>query len=279
MTPDQYCEDRAAKSGSSFYYSFRFLPAERRRAITALYAFCREIDDVVDEVEDPGVAAIKLQWWQTELERLFRGHPEHPVTRALLPALQRDHLPQAHFMALIEGMRMDLTPTLYPTQESLLHYCHHVAGVVGLLSAHIFGFTNPKTLDYARTLGLAFQLTNIIRDIGEDARRGRVYIPGDLMAQHGVTAESILALKDGRGLRACLKALSDLALKTYDDALAALPPEDRKAQRPGLMMAAIYKTLLLEIEAESFPVLHQRFALTPMRKLWLAWSTYVGWRT
>jgi phytoene synthase len=278
MSPDAYCQDKAAKSGSSFYYSFLFLPPERRRAITALYAFCREVDDVVDEVSDPAIAKIKLAWWRDELGRIFAGTPQHPVGKALLPGIQQFGLEQQHLEELISGMEMDLHPVLYPDRASLEDYCHRVAGVVGLLSARIFGFTQPSTLEYAHTLGIAFQLTNILRDVGEDARRGRVYLPGDEMAGHGVTAADILSLKDTPALRALLAEQAEVARAKYAQAYALLPEADRRAQRSGLIMAAIYQTLLDEIAEENFAVMHQRIALTPLRKLWLAWRTWIRWR-
>lgn len=278
MSPDAYCQDKAAKSGSSFYYSFLFLPPERRRAITALYAFCREVDDVVDEVSDPSIAQIKLAWWRKELAKIFEGEPSHPVGKALLPGIRQFGLERQHLEALIDGMEMDIHPMLYPDRASLEGYCHRVAGVVGLLSARIFGFSQPETLEYAHCLGLAFQLTNILRDVGEDARRGRVYLPGDEMAKHGVTAADVLSLKDTPALRALLAEQANAARAKYVEAYRLLPDSDRKAQRPGLIMAAIYLTLLDEIAEENFAVMHQRIALTPLRKLWLAWRTWIGWK-
>ncbi|MDE3011895.1 MAG: presqualene diphosphate synthase HpnD [Pseudomonadota bacterium] len=278
MSPEAYCQDKAAQSGSSFYYSFLFLPPERRQGITALYALCREVDDVVDEVQDPGVAQVKLAWWREELARMFEGRPQHPVTRALAPAVERYALPRQLFEELVDGMAMDLQPLLYPDLASLERYCHRVAGVVGLLSARVFGFSEPATLDYAHELGIAFQLTNILRDVGEDARRGRVYLPGDAMAAAGITAAEVLALRDTPALRSVLRSLAGTARARYAHAFALLPDADRRAQRPGLIMATIYRTLLDEIGAEDYAVMHQRIALTPLRKLWLAWLTWIGWR-
>ena len=275
MTPDEYCQTRAAQSGSSFYYSFVFLPPERRRAITALYAFCREVDDVVDNVGDPGIARAKLAWWRGEIAQMFAGTPSHKVTQALQPTLDRYALPLEHFLAIIDGMHMDLDQTRYLDYESLRLYCHRVAGVVGLLAAAIFGYTDARTLDYAGSLGLALQLTNIIRDVGEDARRGRIYLPQTDLQQFGVPPASILRAEYTPGFEALMKFQIDRARSQYDLALAALPKEDRRNQRPGLIMAAIYHTLLDEIEREHGRVLHQRIALTPVRKLWIAWKTWV----
>lgn len=274
MTPEQYCQDKAARSGSSFYYSFLFLPPERRAAITALYAFCREIDDVVDESVDPQIAATKLVWWRTEIDRLFAGKPQHPVTQALLPATQRFNLPKEMLEEVIDGMEMDLTQTRYLDFKALSLYCYRVAGVVGLMAAEIFGQTRRETSNYARDLGTAFQLTNIIRDVGEDARRGRIYLPIEDLQKFGVTAADILASRYSDNFTALINFQLDRAEQFYDKAMAALPEEDRKTQRAGLIMAAIYRTLLKEIRRENGRVLHQRISLTPIRKLWIAWRTW-----
>lgn len=195
MTPEQYCEDKAAASGSSFYYSFRFLPLEKRRAIMALYAFCREVDDVVDETHDENVARTTLNWWRSEVDNMFAGAPQHPVTKALLPAVQRYDMPRELLLEIIDGMEMDLDMVRYATFKDLQLYCYRVASVVGQLAAQIFGYTDHKTLRYAHDLGLAFQLTNIIRDVGEDARRGRIYLPVEDLQRFNVPPPTSSALK------------------------------------------------------------------------------------
>jgi phytoene synthase len=275
MSPDEYCQQKTVQSGSSFYYSFLFLPPERRRAITALYAFCREVDDTVDETSDGSVARIKLAWWRTEVSAMYTGSPTHPVTQALQPHMAPYKLQEEHLQAIIDGMEMDLDQSRYLDYPGLRKYCWHVAGVVGILSASIFGVTNPRTLEYAEKLGLAFQLTNIIRDVGDDARKGRIYLPVNELQQFGVTAADILNFRHNEKFEALMKFQADRAQAVYDEALALLPKEDRRAQRPGLMMAAIYRTVLDEIERDNFKVLNQRISLTPLRKLWLAWKTYV----
>ena len=275
MSPDEYCQQKTAQSGSSFYYSFLFLPPERRRAITALYAFCREVDDTVDETTDQSVARVKLAWWRNEVAQMYSGTPTHPVMLALQPHLQPYDLKQEHLQAIIDGMEMDLDQSRYLDYPNLKKYCWHVAGVVGILSASIFGVTNPQTLKYAETLGLAFQLTNIIRDVGEDARKGRIYLPIDELQRFNVTAADLLNARHSEKFEALMTFQAARAQQLYDDAFALLPKEDRRAQRPGLMMAAIYRTLLDEIERDGFHVLTQKISLTPLRKLWLAWKTYV----
>jgi phytoene synthase len=272
MTPEQYVQQKAAASGSSFYYAFLFLPPPRRAAITAFYAFCREVDDVVDEVTDPGVARTKLAWWQGEVAQAFAGKPNHPVTRALVPAIAEFGLQQEPFQAVIRGCEMDLEQTRYLDFTNLARYCHLVAGVVGEVAARIFGQTQPQTTEYAHKLGLAFQLTNIIRDVGEDALRGRIYLPVNELQQFDVKAHEILQRKHSDRFVALMKFQAQRAFRLYDEALALLPAQDRRAQKPGLMMASIYRTLLREIEDEDFQVLHQRISLTPVRKLWLAWK-------
>jgi len=275
MSPDEYCQQKTAQSGSSFYYSFLFLPPERRRAITALYAFCREVDDTVDEATDQSVARIKLAWWRNEVTQMYSGTPTHPVMLALKPHLAPYDLKEEHLQAIIDGMEMDLDQSRYLDFPNLKKYCWHVAGVVGILSASIFGVTNPRTLEYAEKLGLAFQLTNIIRDVGEDARKGRIYLPINELQQFGVTAADLLNARHSDKFEALMAFQAERAQKYYDEAFALLPREDRRAQRPGLMMAAIYRTLLDEIQRDKYHVLTQKISLTPLRKLWLAWKTYV----
>ena len=276
MTADEYCRQKAASSGSSFYYSFLFLPPERRRAITALYAFCREVDDVVDEGMDPQVATAKLAWWRAEVANLFAGRPQHPVTRALQPHLESFAITAERLNQIIDGMEMDLRQTRYLDWRALERYCYHVASVVGLLAAGIFGYRDARTLEYAKNLGIAFQLTNIIRDVGEDARKNRVYLPVEDLQRFGVPAADILQAKETPAFRSLMEFQAERARGYYQSAMSALPLEDRRAQRPGLIMAAIYRTLLDEIQREGFQVLTRRTSLTPLRKFWIAWRTWVA---
>lgn len=275
MTPDQYCEDKAAKSGSSFYSSFRFLQQQKRLAITALYAFCREVDDVVDETHDENVARTTLNWWRAEIDNLYAGGPQHPVTRALLPHVKAYDLQRELFLEIIDGMEMDLDVPRYAGFKDLQLYCYRVASVVGQLSAQIFGYTDRKTLKYAHDLGLAFQLTNIIRDVGEDVRRGRIYIPIDELQRFNVTADELFSLKETDNFRALMEFQIERAEHYYTQALAELPAADRKAQRCGLVMAAIYRATLDEIKRDGAgKVLNQRLSLGKLRKVWLAWKTW-----
>ena len=272
MTPEQYVQNKAAASGSSFYYAFLFLPRPRREAITAFYAFCREVDDVVDEVSDPGVAERKLAWWQCEVAQAFKGQPTHPVMQALMPHAGAYQIEPRHLLGVIEGCQMDLEQSRYLDYLGLQRYCHLVAGVVGEVAARIFGQTQEATTQYAHTLGQALQLTNIIRDVGEDAMRGRIYLPVNELQQFDVKAHEVLKREYSERFVALMRFQAERAHRLYDQALALLPAADRRAQKPGLMMASIYRTLLREIEHENFQVLHQRISLTPLRKFWLAWK-------
>ena len=279
MTPDQYCQEKAVQSGSSFYYSFLYLPPEKRRAITALYAFCREVDDVVDECTEESVARMKLAWWRKEIASVYNEEqgkePSHPVAKALVPVIKTINLSASQLIEIIDGMEMDLNCNRYPDFIALQLYCHHVAGVVGQLSAEIFGYKDIKTLEYAHNLGLAFQLTNIIRDVGEDARRGRIYLPENELAKFGVSSEDILHSRESDNFRKLMEFQIERAEYYYTKAFAALPAEDRRNQRPGFIMAAIYRALLDEIKEDGCQVMRQRVSLTPIRKLWIGWRTWV----
>ncbi len=272
MTPEEYVQQKAAASGSSFYYAFLFLPSHRRAAITAFYAFCREVDDAVDEIADVSIAQSKLAWWRQEVSRAFTGDPQHPVTKALMPTCAKFRIEERHLQAIIEGCQMDLQQTRYLDFAGLQSYCHLVAGIVGEVAARIFGQSDELTTRYAHTLGQALQLTNIIRDVGEDSRRGRIYLPIDELQRFDVKAHEILQLKTSDRFVALMHFQTSRALDLYDQALQMLPTADRRSQKPGLMMASIYRTLLVEIERDNFQVLHQRTKLTPLRKFWLAWK-------
>ncbi len=276
MTPQDYVQQKAAASGSSFYYAFLFLPKERRAAITAFYAFCREVDDVVDETSDPSVAATKLAWWAKEVAQSFAlpytDANRHPVMNALMPLAASYQIQEHHLQAIIDGCRMDLEQTRYLDYPNLQRYCHLVAGVVGEVAAQIFGQTDERTTQYAHKLGQAFQLTNIIRDVGEDAQRGRIYLPVNELQQFDVKSHELGKKAYSDRFTALMKFQATRAHGLYDEAMALLPAADRRAQKPGLMMASIYRTLLREIERDNFQVLHQRTSLTPLRKFWLAWK-------
>lgn len=274
MTPEEYCNKKVGQSGSSFYYSFLFLPEHKRKAITALYAFCREVDDIVDECNEPEVCTRKLNWWRQDLCAIFGpDRPQHPISRALAPHCEEFDLSLNLLLEIVEGMEMDLVKNRYTTFDELKQYCHKVASVVGILSSSIFGVTDQKTLGFAVDLGIAFQLTNIIRDVGEDAQRNRIYLPQEDLQKFKVLESDIMDGRVNEAFRKLIQYQIQRARKYYRAALANLPDKDRNAQLPGLVMAAIYGKILDAVEANNYHVLHQKVRLTPVAKLWIAWIT------
>ena len=272
-----YCHQKAAESHSSFLSGFRFLSVEKRNAITVLYAFCRELDDVVDGCTDPNVAQITLNWWRSDLEKVFNNEmPEHPVHQALKDIRASFDLPKNEFEALIDGMQMDLEQARYGSFDELKLYCHRVAGVVGRLIARILGFSNPKTLEYADKMGLALQLTNIIRDVGEDARQGRIYLPIEEMQKFDVPANVIMQCKPTDNFAKLMQFQVDRARETYREAMLLLPAADKKSQKVGLIMAAIYYALLNEIDRDGVQnVLTYKIAIPSPRKKRIALKTWL----
>lgn len=279
MTPEAYCSDLVAKSGSSFYYSFLFLPEAKRQAMMIFYAFCREVDDIVDECTDMQIARTKLNWWRQEIIHVFdttyQEKPQHPVAQGLQKIVSQYDLQAIHFAEIIDGMEMDLEQNRYVDFNGLALYCYRVASAVGLITAKILGYADPRTEQYAKDLGMAFQLTNIIRDVGVDVQKGRIYLPLEELKRFEVKPEEILNYQDSDRFRALMRFQAERAKEYYTKAHAMLPPGDLKNQKIGLVMSAIYRTLLDEIEEENFNVLRQKISLTPVRKLWLAWKTWL----
>ena len=278
MQPLDYCREKAQTSHSNFLASFRFLAPPQRDAMTILYAYCRELDDIVDDSRDPGVARATLAWWRQDLSKVFQANaaPEHPVNQALRAIQPVFRLPESELADIINGMEMDLHHSRYATFDDLKYYCYRVAGVVGRLIARILGYTQDTTLQYAETLGLALQLTNIIRDVGEDARMGRIYLPQDELSQFGVSETSILAATPTPEFAALMQFQFNRARDTYRQAIALLPPADKKAQKAGLIMASIYHALLLEIERDGLAnVLRYKIRIPNPRKMRIALKTWL----
>jgi phytoene synthase len=273
MTPEEYCQDKTAKSGSSFYYSFLFLPKTKRLAITALYAFCREVDDIADAEMDNTIKRVKLEWWRSEVESLFNNSPNHPVSHALLPAIKNFNLEKEYFIEIINGMEMDLEEVRFANFEELSLYCYRVAGVVGLLSATIFGYKDPKTLEYATKLGLALQLTNIIRDVYEDSLRDRLYLPLDELKEFGVTEAQIFNRENSEAFHQLISFQAERAHQYYREAFDTLPVQDRYKQKTGTIMAAIYENTLNEMEQDQLQVLKHKIVIPPLRKIIIALKT------
>ena len=277
MTPQEYCKQKTKESHSSFLTAFIFLKKERREALTALYAFCREVDDIADECLDHEIASRKLNWWRDEIERLFKDEPQHPVSKALHPFIGHFNLSKNYFIEIIDGMEMDVKFNRYESFEQLKLYCYRVASCVGILSAHIFGYKNKNTLTFAKNLGIALQLTNIIRDLGEDARRGRIYIPLDELKKIGVSEEEIISLKNSEKIKNLVQNQVDRAKQFYTLAINTLPIEDKKSQKIGLIMGNIYFVLLNEIVKDNpEKILNQKTILPGFRKLRISILTMFG---
>lgn len=278
MQPLDYCREKAQTSQSNFLASFRFLSAPQRDAMTILYAYCRELDDIVDDSRDPSIARTTLAWWRQDLAKAYQAQatPEHPVNQALRSIHPIFRLPESELTDIINGMEMDLHHSRYATFDDLKYYCYRVAGVVGRLIARILGYTQDATLQYAETLGLALQLTNIIRDVGEDARMGRIYLPQDELARFGVPENSILAAQPSPQFAALMQHQFNRARDTYRQAIALLPDADKKAQKAGLIMASIYYALLQEIERDGLAnVLRYKIRIPNPRKMRIALKTWL----
>ena len=264
MTPIEYCRNKAQKSGSSFLAGFKFLSVKQQDAMTALYAYCRELDDVVDECSDVQVARQTLAWWRQDLDAVYtqNGQPEHPVHQALKMYVAEFSFPKNELEELINGMEMDLHHVRYQTFEDLTYYCYRVAGVVGCLIARILGFENKQTLEYAEKFGLALQLTNIIRDVGEDARIGRI------------------SAKSTPEFAQLMQFQINRAKQIYREARALLPQSDYKKQKAGLIMGAIYFALLREIELDGAEnVLKYKIKIPNPRKMRIAlWTWFFGFK-
>ncbi|RMH18242.1 MAG: squalene synthase HpnD, partial [Gammaproteobacteria bacterium] len=215
----------------------------------------------------------KLNWWREEVARLFQRRPRHPVTRALLEPVERFNLPEEYFLEVLDGMAMDLIQHSYADFKSLQLYCYRVAGVVGLMAAEIFGYTDRRTLDYAQNLGLAFQLTNIIRDIREDGQRQRLYLPLNELTPYGLTQQDLWQPSPPESALTLIRFQISRARNFYKKAMESLPDADRYTQRSGLAMAAIYLEVLEKIHQNPRAVFNERISLSPLRKLWLTWRT------
>ena len=274
MTPQQYCAKKTAQSGSSFYYSFLFLEKKKREAITALYAFCREVDDIVDDASDEHVARSTLNWWDQEIEKMWLGTPQHPVSIAIQPFIEPYKLEKKYFKLIIDGMMMDLERQNYETMEQLTKYCYRSASAVGILSASIFGYSHPSTLIYAEQLGLALQITNILRDIQEDLVRGRLYIPLEELDKVNIKRADLKQSVGKKSFDTLIANQVDIAQKHFDSADRSLHVDDRQSQKAGLIMSGIYRKLLNKIASRPARSFAKRQTLTPIHKLWIAWRIW-----
>ncbi len=271
------CASITRRASSNFYYAFMLLPAERRRALYAVYAFCRFIDDIADDAAAGDPAAL-LERWRAELGRVYAGSPTHPISRALAHDVQRFAIPRRYFEEIIDGVEMDLGRTRYERFEDLRLYCYRVASAVGLICIEVFGYHNPRTRDYAENLGVAFQLTNIIRDVSEDAARGRIYLPLEDLRRFGIPEDEILRGVDSYKFRRLMEFETARARGFYAEAARALAAEDRAAMLCAEAMRSIYNALLERITRKNYGVLGRRHRLSTPRKLYLVGRTWAGTR-
>jgi phytoene synthase len=271
------------RSASNLALAFVLLPPAKRAAMAALYAFCREVDDIADdEQRDPTERRSALEEWRAQVHAACDGtrEPDLAVIRELKPSIDTYRLPRALFDALIDGVMMDLDVQRYADRESLERYCYHVASVVGLLSIEIFGYTDPACRRYADSLGKALQLTNILRDIGQDARRGRIYVPQDLMNRFGVAESDILEGRHSPRFESLCRELAGWARSHYAAARSALPEADRHSMVAAELMGAVYWALLRKLEHRRFEVLGPRLIrLSKARKLGLVLLAWAGMKT
>jgi phytoene synthase len=280
----RYCCRITQQSSSNFYYAFRLLPAERHNALCAFYAFCRFLDDITDQPESPSSTKggevkeripLLLNAWRDELRRCYAGTSRHPISRALADTVQRFPIDREHLAGIIDGVEMDLGRCRYPTFTQLYDYCYHVASLVGLVCIEILGYRNPSARDYAINLGIAFQLTNILRDVGEDARRDRIYLPQEDLERFGYTEQELRAETYNNAFLRIMTFEGERAKEYYQQAVAKLAPEDRYSLAAAEAMRLIYRRLLEKLIAQKFAVFGRRIALSRSYKIALALTAWV----
>jgi phytoene synthase len=275
MTPQQYCQDKI-NDGSSRYYSLRFLPTAQQKTLTALHAFYHEVSEIRYECHDTDVARVKFQWWQEEIAQTFAGTPHHPVCQVLSEPIRYYQLAEHYFQEIIEGWRRDFDVTRYATFEDLEGYCKRTSSVLNLLCTQVLGYKNDSTLKYAEQLGIALQLTYILRELRRDIKNGRFYIPQEELVRFKVSKQSLFDGQLSQTLQA-LFAHQTTRIRAYsNNAFKYLAKEDRFNQRCGLIRAQLALATLQEIENDGYQILKHKIRLTPLRKLWITWHT--GWQ-
>ena len=273
MDPETYCRNKVAPQGSSLHYALLFAPSDQRKGLVALAALRAEILEVPYEVSDAGIGAVKLTWWQEELQRLAEGIPRHPVTQALAPSINQHALSIDGLNELIEAARMDLEYGSYPTLRELTLYCHRAGGSVAELAWRMSDSTGIQAAAFAHDLSIGLELTRMLRHLRRDLVAGRSYIPADELAIRGVTTEQVLSDPSADIVKDVLAQQARRARQFLDSAISQLEPQCREPLRYGLILAVLYRELLLRIEQDGNPVMSRQHHLTPLRKLWLAWKT------
>jgi phytoene synthase len=274
----QFVSRLTRRSRSNFFYAFLFLPRREREAIYAVYAFCRIVDDAVDLGNDPAAQRAELGRWREEIARVYHGVPTHPAGQRLQAAVRAFPIPRAALEEVIAGVEMDLEPTAFESFEDLRVYCYRVASAVGLCCIEIFGYADPRAREYAVNLGIALQLTNILRDLGPDARAGRVYLPGEDLRRFGVTAEDLAAGRYTERFVDLARFQAARAREFYRRAWDALPASDRGRLFAAEIMGRTYLALLDAMEARRFRVLDERVALPARQRMAIALRGWLGTR-
>jgi len=266
-----YVHDVVLASGSSFYGAMRTLPPPQREAMFAIYAYCREIDDIADDPLPPDEKSNALAAWRTEIDRLYRGEPENPITRALLKPVATYDLDKGDFLALIDGMEMDAKEDLRgPSMETLVLYCERVAGAVGRLSVRVFGARGEHSDPLAWALGQALQLTNILRDLQEDAERGRLYLPSELLDKYDIETREPIAVLAQPGLPGVCDELAQIARRRFAEATAETRHFDRRKMRPAIVMMEVYRRILDKLIDRGWTRVDEPVRISKISKLFIA---------
>ncbi len=274
QSPEAYCKEKTQASGSSFAYAFGFLSKQQCRAMMALYAFCREVDDIADEIEDKHEAERQIRQWHDEIGRVFEGQASHPVGHELHWARQHFAWDKELFYEMLDGMLTDISARAFIKESDLNLYCYRVAGVVGLLTIEIFGYNKRQSRHFATTLGNALQLTNILRDVQEDMQRGRIYLPQIERIRFKVTDQDIYDGNMTKSVQALLDFYGEKAESAYQQALEQLPLEDRISLRPAIIMAAIYYAQLKRMKSFDFDIWQHSGRIPSWRKMLIAWKAW-----
>ncbi len=270
------CAEITRRSGSSFASAFWMLPKPQRNALHAIYAFCRLADDIADDPAVAGDRGALLARWRAELDDAYRGKAHHPVGIALSDAIDRFRLPERVFLDLLAGVEFDLAERPIETFDDLRLYCYRVASTVGLLVVRILGFENPRSLEFAETLGIAVQLTNVLRDVGSDASSGRIYLPRQELERFDVSPQDLRNGRMTEALRLYLGFYAERARLYYERAERRLPREDRRTLRPAIAMGRIYRELLDELHAQSFPCFGEPLRISKARRVATAAKVWLG---
>ncbi|MDX2252785.1 MAG: presqualene diphosphate synthase HpnD [Nitrospira sp.] len=273
-----YCTAYTKQSGSNFYYSFLFLSKAKRQAMYTIYAFCKAVDSAVDEPPAGSNPKDELRRWRRELDAVYGGTPTLPITVSLAHHVKTLSIPKAYFEELVKGVEMDLSNNRYATFDDLSLYCYRVASVVGLICLHIFGTTSPRAQDYAVSLGMAFQLTNILRDVGADASDNRVYLPLDDLRASNYSEKALLQKTYSPEFKMLMQQEAARARQYYEKAraaLAALPPSERRALIVAEIMRGIYSRILDKIERSGYQVFGPRISLSTSHRLAIALSIWL----